>query len=369
MKRSAFTLIELLVVIAIIAVLIALLLPAVQSAREAARRAQCVNNFKQIGLAINNYESTNSALPPTSVYKNVGMYQNQSYHVRILPYLEQQSLYNNVNWDMGIRGTGGVGDWNAEPMDTDAWGGIYGRTNATVVCNVVNAFLCPSDGNRGGNGRFFYGGDYHTVASTSYGPNLGLNRFHNNGKINGPVYTIDPNDSNVSSTVKISTFTDGTSNTVVWSEWIQGDSGNWVDGLSMVYDASGALPYNKNAGKPNADWLDAQDCQNLGTRQNYSWKGEWWAAGGHPTYSHTQTPNRRSCFYDGLDGFLPGASGGQDWDRGTITMISASSRHPGGVNCLFMDGTVRFVKNSVNFSAWYAIATPNQGEIVSADAY
>src|SRR5436305_2963878 len=101
--RRGFTLIELLVVIAIIAVLISLLLPAVQSAREAARRAQCINNLKQIGLAINNYESTNTALPPTSVYARVGFYQNQSYHVRILPFMEQQPLYNNVNFSMGMR--------------------------------------------------------------------------------------------------------------------------------------------------------------------------------------------------------------------------------------------------------------------------
>ena len=91
--------------------------------------------------------------------------------------------------------------------------------------------------------------------------------------------------------------------------------------------------------------------------QQWQWKGEWWAYGATMIYSHTQLPNRTSCVYHDIN---------QD-GRGTITMISASSNHPGGVNVLFMDGSVRFVQNSVNYLVWYAIATPNYGEVVTTE--
>ena len=93
--------------------------------------------------------------------------------------------------------------------------------------------------------------------------------------------------------------------------------------------------------------------------QQWQWKGEWWGYGATMIYSHTQTPNRTSCVYHDIN---------QD-GRGTITMLAASSNHPGGVNVLFMDGSVRFVKSSVNYQAWYAIATPDYGEVVSSDAF
>src|SRR4051812_35578810 len=127
MNRRAFTLIELLVVIAIIAVLIALLLPAVQAAREAARRSQCVNNLKQLGLAIAGYESTNGALPPTGVNSTVPAIGTFGMKARLLPFIEQVAMFNSINNGFN-------------PEDTSA-----GR-NDTVIVSAINTFLCPSDG-------------------------------------------------------------------------------------------------------------------------------------------------------------------------------------------------------------------------------
>ena len=93
--------------------------------------------------------------------------------------------------------------------------------------------------------------------------------------------------------------------------------------------------------------------------QQWQWKGEWWGFGATMIYSHTQAPNRTSCVYHDIN---------QD-GRGTITMISASSNHPGGVNVLFMDGSVHFIKSTVNYQPWYAIATPNNRETLSSEAY
>src|SRR5690242_4260171 len=147
--RRGFTLIELLVVIAIIAVLIALLLPAVQSAREAARRAQCTNNLKQIVLAMHNYIAANEALPTFYVvYSPVGgknTAQTFSPLARMLPFLEQAQIYNAINFNVSARWGAGdgdiVGNMNGSTADCDSWGLI----NATSSANQITSFMCPSD--------------------------------------------------------------------------------------------------------------------------------------------------------------------------------------------------------------------------------
>jgi prepilin-type N-terminal cleavage/methylation domain-containing protein/prepilin-type processing-associated H-X9-DG protein len=379
-EAKGFTLIELLVVIAIIAVLISLLLPAVQSAREAARRAQCVNNMKQIGLAVHNYVSSNEAIPPSAIYSTTQNYQDQGVLCRILPFLEQNADYNSINFAYGVRGIWVVGGaWNAAPMDESAWAGDWGRSNATANITYVQAFLCPSDGHNGGNNTLFINGQNRLICTTDYYWNVGTSRFFNGGMVNGPSYSPGVLDFEILSgglcankTIKLATFTDGTSNTAIMSESLQSSEGQEQDGLGMVYgDKTGPLWKNfANSGTPGnpPDWLAAQFCQNSKLGHEYWWKGEFALSGGHNIYSHTQTPNRKSCYWVNVNQ-QPGTSSDQDFAGATQTLVAASSAHPGGVNVLFMDGSVRFVKSSVSFAPWYAIATVSGGEVVSADAF
>ena len=371
MRKRGFTLIELLVVIAIIAVLIALLLPAVQSAREAARRAQCVNNLKQIGLAYHNYLSVSGGGTPIHfVDDNNGCFtdysgatnnaqQNWGQHARLLPYMEQQPVYNSMNFAFGAR-------WGPGTVSNDpAAGGTYGTINGTAICAQVNSFLCPSDSNigRAGNSQIIIGQGANPpyTATGSYPTNIGLHRGYNNWISNGPAYMWSCWDGSFRHTVSLETFTDGTSNTVIFSEWVKGSGGQGKDGLGMVY----ADPGTGNGGPGDSvnppyapgyvlDHAAALACD-LTTAQAWDYKGEWLYYGKTMAYSHTQTPNRRSC---------------EQGDFGRFgNIVCASSKHPGGVNVLCADGSVKFIKNSVNYQAWYALATPEGGEVISSDAY
>ncbi len=366
-RDRGFTLIELLVVIGVIAVLIALLLPAVQSAREASRRTECTNNLKQIGLAMYSYVNVNVALPPVSVdpeWTSTGVpvpqpHQNWSQHARLLPYLDQQVVYNGINWWFGARWSDGNTVYSDSNPPDDAYGGNDSIPQMTVLTMRIATFLCPSDFNPGSSGTFFVGGEYKLVGASNYPGNIGLNRRLNGWYMNGPNYVASNWDKTVSNTSTMATFRDGASMTAIFSEWIKGQAvptGRAQNGLSEVYNLG------QNSNYLPTDLQLAQLCNTVpitSANQQWQWKGEWWGYGATMIYSHTQGPNRTSCVYHDIN---------QD-GRGTISGISASSNHPGGVNVLFMDGTVRFVKNSVNYRPWYAIATPNNGESVSSDAF
>jgi prepilin-type N-terminal cleavage/methylation domain-containing protein/prepilin-type processing-associated H-X9-DG protein len=373
-SRRGFTLIELLVVIAIIAVLISLLLPAVQSAREAARRAQCVNNLKQIGLAVHNYVSNQDALPPSGSSHFFGgqVHTPWSCKSRILPFLEQQNAFNAINFSLDPEWSNGYG--------VDVQSG-WEASNVTVKSIRIASFVCPSDsrkGNQNNKDATFNlsvptGADVSTVSN--YAENIGGNRWFYNGQPNGIAYFVGStpdsgqnyHETATRQTVGLSNISDGLSNTAFWAEFVKGDGIDPQyarDGLGMIYDAN--IPYIVTGFTSilTAELNNSKLCDQA-THHNFSWRGERWvtqdpARGGW--YSHTGPPNRRSCVYG--NGSQPGGVNSFSYEG----IITAGSAHPGGVNVLFGDGSVRFIKSSVNYATWYAIGTRAGGEVLSSDA-
>jgi len=348
--RRAFTLIELLVVIAIIAVLIALLLPAVQAAREAARRSQCVNNLKQLGLAMANYESSNGSLPPSGEDNTIAVTGAISYGMkpRILASLEQTVLFNAINWNL-------------------PWNNAAGE-NSTVFKSAVSTFLCPSDPNAPGFTR-----NGVVIAPSNYGNNLGTCLSFNGGIIDGPAYLVNTN--RYGGVVTLASVVDGTSNTAMWSEYVKGKSQSVLNvvpsnpGKETIYLLASLADSPITTNPPMTGTMQ-QTLQALNTQcsrsltPNYDSRGyNWmdgWAGGGGP-YTHIMSPNHLSCQFptDGGAGRPP---------RPYRAMVAASSNHSGGVNMGFLDGSVRFIKDSINLGTYAAIATKAGGEIIDASA-
>jgi prepilin-type processing-associated H-X9-DG protein len=317
---------------------------------------------------LQNYISANDLLPPCSI-DNVSNgndfmpHQNFSQHARLLPYMEQTSVYNALNFTFGARWTDGPSYGMGDPNPPDgANSGYPGQIQMTAMCAKISSLLCPSDPYPGTSGTFLVGGTSMLVGAFSYPSNFGLNRHinfgTNNWVPNGPNYIATNWDGAMKRNIALNNFLDGTSNTVMFSEWVKGPATNIQgsrDGLGMVYSL------NKMSNDLATDALIAAQCASIrpiSGNQNWSWKGEWWAYGGTSIYSHTIPPNRAACAYSNI---------GQD-GRATITLVNASSLHPGGVNTCFMDGSVRFVKSSVAIPVWYAVATPDRGEVVSSDS-
>ena len=340
--RLGFTLIELLVVIAIIAVLIALLLPAVQAAREAARRSQCVNNLKQLGLAIMNYESTNGAIPPTATTNPSGTpsqpTNNFGMKARVLPFLEQAAMFNALNMSVIAEAATGQND--------------------TIVCTQLNSFLCPSDGNVPVGTYTFKNGitGARQVGYGSYANNIGTVFTNNGGKHDGPAYHMGTPAQG--GTVTLSSITDGTSNTAIFSEWVRGKNATMTSGTSQVYVASMPFPTTNSYVYP---LTYSNACKGSTTiYPAYDHKGQKWlnqACGEGGCYSSIMTPNLKACLWSGL---APQAG---------KTLTGVSSNHSGGVNVGLLDGSVRFVKDSISQQTWWAIATMAGGEVIDASSF
>jgi prepilin-type N-terminal cleavage/methylation domain-containing protein/prepilin-type processing-associated H-X9-DG protein len=375
--RSGFTLIELLVVIAIIAVLIALLLPAVQSAREAARRAQCTNNLKQLGLAIHNYVSVNNVFACQSIQNTNQWSWEPSWAAAILPMMEQTPVYNALNFNLPMLEIGFL-----NPVATG------GAANSTSGLTAIATLLCPSESL---NHTITYSSDW---GQCSYAGNYGGPGMINscNGTIvpsKGDLFVSSPNLGPVS----LAAVTDGTSNTALFSEKLLG-YGSALDGLNPAYVSpavAGTAIAKRAMFQLTVAVLPDQGANGTATLQSFvaackSIPGgtapsedagsgnSWLATQGYDqidvSYSHVMTPNSYSC--TGAESGFFGAQGNFTSDSqqgGWVGAVTASSNHPGGVNVGFGDGSVRFIKDSVGLTTWWALGTRNLGEVVSADAY
>jgi prepilin-type N-terminal cleavage/methylation domain-containing protein/prepilin-type processing-associated H-X9-DG protein len=373
-RGSGFTLIELLVVIAIIAVLISLLLPAVQSAREAARRAQCTNNLKQLSLALHNYISSNDAVPVVAnlwflnktVATTWGLWSPQS---KLLPYLEQGPLYNAINFNMPCKWTEG---------------GAF--VNHSLSTTRVSSFLCPSSPlakgiidclsafQDPGNNYFASAG-----ATTHFEMYNGANGIF--GVYQAPAGTSEAGWESPTPPITIRDITDGTSNTIAFGEWQTGDFD--CNKLTVPSDVINpvAPPWGMNNGMnfPNNPTVNAQFITWLNTcaatapgtlnhqgqnwEYNMSYQGASWdqgmfgyALGNTLLPPNPRWPNCRGCSWYG------------DWDCDP-SIHGLSSFHPGGANAGFADGSVRFLKSSTSMQIIWSLGTRAGGEIVSSDAY
>ena len=345
-RPGGFTLIELLVVIAIIAVLIALLLPAVQAAREAARRAQCTSNLKQIGLALHNYASSHGVFPPGYVSsinkmvldacnqdqentpgKGVDLGSGWAWGSMILPQLEQPAVYNSINFNLSV---------------------AY-RQNDTCSLTALNVFLCPSDPgpstipvyadppDPANPGTYSASMIVDTLSRGNYVGMYGIGEVcaqsgANDSANNGGAGPLGQHAGLFyrNSRVTFADIPDGTSNTIA------------------VGERSHNLSYVTWVARSIDGWLGKTSPIDGGTDQF--------------------NPSPEECWVQVL-----GPAGLEDGAR-TINNPLAHvedywSRHPGGANMLFADGSVHFLKNSINPATWRALATRSFGEILSADSY
>jgi prepilin-type processing-associated H-X9-DG protein len=320
------------VVIAIIAVLVALLLPAVQQAREAARRSQCKNNLKQIGLAMHSYHEQFNCFPVSIGWNQLPVadtrYGAFSDKVAMLPQLDRMSQYTQINF-------------NTFPFDGNGW---FGNSNIVAQSQKIPVFNCPSQTYQISGG----------LGNHTYSINIGTQGTYNgvqidNGLHNGiACYAGATGGGPPDGIVNVRDVLDGTSNTAAYAEFVIDGAGTplaqqvktWVGsaGMTPAQIRASCLP-------PNVPGDD--------TRQNTrggSWAWSWTASGG--TYSHVMNPNENPCYnYNNNLG---------DWAGNTLQ--PASSMHSGGVQVLMADGSVRFVSNSVDNGTWIAIGTRGSGE-------
>lgn len=324
-----FTLVELLVVIAIIGILVALLLPAIQAAREAGRRSQCMNNLRQMGLAMLNYESSYKVFPPSDVVvpdPTTGLFTKSlglSIHARLLPFVEETSLRSLVNFSAAYN---------------DA-------SNDAARMTIVPMFLCPSDSSENLiadiNVR-------STGAATNYHVSQGSGILWSLWPASAPNDTQpEPNGVMIrNGGVKAADVTDGLSHTAAFAERNLGDGSNGISTETSDTFVPGTYPADPDEALQQCSNFDIYDL----SKQGLSDIGMPWIRAYHSTtmYFHGGTPNGRSCAYP------PGR-----------IMTTASSRHSGGVNLMLCDGSARFVANDISRLTWQALGSRNGDEVIS----
>jgi len=335
--RRGFTLIELLVVIAIIAVLVALLLPAVQQAREAARRAQCSNNLKQIGLALHNYHSALNTFPPNlTPGGDAYNYAKGGWGVlsHLNPYLEQTNVYNLM--DLTLPTYALIGG-------SYVFAGGDANTQKAVQ-TVVPTFLCPSDLGKPIDGGY----GLTTMGPTNYCANQGsgVDTINGDPDMNGSPLNAD-GVFFADSRIRISDITDGTSYTAAFSESLLGEGPTSATTLPASVDPKrvyGYLGYTTGLALTDAACA-APAFFNLSQRRGFAWyAGEIRCA----SYNHYYGPNPPTwdCIFNNFD-----------YGYTAMGWKAARSLHPGGVNLLMCDGSTRFVGNLIDRPTWSALAT------------
>jgi prepilin-type N-terminal cleavage/methylation domain-containing protein/prepilin-type processing-associated H-X9-DG protein len=353
-KRRGFTLIELLVVIAIIAVLIALLLPAVQAAREAARRAQCLNNLKQIGIAVHTYHDQQGSFPMAGVSLTEGGWRGWAWNNNgmtwrqlILPNMEQNPIYNSINFSLHLAGN------------------IAERS--TVLATTFTSFLCPSDGD----------------SSTGFAPfncgcsGLGACPLPDSWPL--PNVTITNYAMSHGDNYTALTAGDGpplniweTAPPIAAGQTRRGWSGLW--GTSGIFDITGETGTMRGMGDYRTNQTTTIAGVTDGT-SNTLLAGEVLPAQNANTEFWTITGATAGTTiplnYD-TSHMAAGACFGSNKDtqsRWDYYAHGFKSKHPGGGNFLFCDGSVKFLKNSINPLTYNAIGSRNGGEVVSSDQY
>ncbi len=341
--ERGFTLVELLVIITIIGILIALLLPAVQAAWEAARRMQCSNNLKQIGLAVHNYVSAWEILPnpawsaPDEVPSGMTRYLvDYSPLAKILPYCEQENLHSLIDYGVYM---GHIG------RDT------LPQVMRPAARTVVPFFLCPSDPEDPVHDL-----TYASVTLPYAGCNYAMNAGDGTDAYNGILgFMANPNNglAFVDAALGFRDIKDGTSQTVAFAESLRGPGDTLPASIvpdTQVYRAQ-AMTSPDNIAAVEAGGIDAVGVS--------GWDGgrlTIWLRGGAPGGPI-------------LNGRFPPNSNVPDFVIGSAKVTGPRSRHPGGVNICLCDGSTRFVGDQINVDVWHALWTREGGEIVSGSAY